>query len=117
MRKTDFTATIREYVEDTRPGDVVTAEAEDSSVWEQDVCEVHDVNGGKIVCVTVGGSIPMMILETVTDDTYVQAYTYKDGNYEHLGRLRKYGREGHAKHDEYDAEGWLNTNEFLSSIK
>lgn len=116
MRETDFAPQIRDYVEDTSPGDTVTADADDSYVNEQDVCEVHDVNGGTIVCVTVGGQIPMMIIETVSDDKYAYAYTYKDGSYEHLGRLRKYGLEGHAKYDDYDAEGWLDVNEFLSEI-
>lgn len=116
MRQTDFAPGIRDYVEDTGVGDTVTAKADDSYVSEQDVCGVHDVNGGTIVCITVGGSIPMMILETVTDDQYVQAYTYKDGAYEHLGRLRTYGVEGHPKYDDYDAEGWLDVDEFLSEI-
>lgn len=116
MQETDFGPAIYDYVEETTAGDTVSVKTKDGAVWEQDVCEVHDENGGKIVCVTVGGSIPMMILETVTDDTVAHAYTYKNESYEHLGKIRTYGRESHAKYDDYDAEGWLDVDEFLGLI-
>lgn len=117
MRWTDFSATIAEFVEDTTKGDSVSAETKSGKyVNEQEVCETHDIDGGKIVCVTVGGQIPMMIIETVSSGNHAHAHTYKQGEFQHLGKLREYGLEGSASFDEYDAEGWLDTEEFLNYL-
>lgn len=118
MRKTDFSATIKEFVEDTTEGDTVSVETNSGKYLnEQKVCDTYEVNGGKIVCVTVGGSIPMMIIETVNDGMHAHAYTYKEEEYRELGKLREYGVEGHPKTDDYEAGGWLNVDEFIQSIK
>jgi hypothetical protein len=117
MRYTNLDATIRDFVEDTTPGDSVSVETKKGKYLnEQKVCETHDVNNGKIVCITVGGNIPMMILETVSDDNYTYAYTYKDDQYVDLGRIQEYGVQGHAQFDDYDATGWLDVQEFVQEI-
>lgn len=118
MRSTDHAASIRDFVEDVTLGDTVTVETKKGKYLnEQSVSGVHNVDGGKIVCITVGGDVPMMILETVSEDTYTHAYTYKDDSYQHIGRLREFGHEGHPKFDEYDAEGWLEVEEFIQAIQ
>jgi hypothetical protein len=117
MRSTSHSATIQDFVEETTAGDIVTVETKKGKYLnEQRVCEIHSVQGGKIVCITVGGQIPMMILETISDDTYTYAYTYKNEQYVSLDRLRKYGVEGHPKSDNYEAEGWLDVQEFTEFI-
>lgn len=118
MRRADLSATIKEFVEDTTEGDTVSVETKNGRYLnEQRVCDTYELNGGKIVCVTVGGSIPMMVIETVTDEVHAHAYTYKEEEYIELGKLREYGLEGHPKSDDYEATGWLNADEFIQAIK
>ena len=117
MERTTHAASITELVNRTTKGDVVSARTKQNSyVTDQDVCETHSVDDGKIVCVTVGGEIPYMIIETVTDDVYANAYTYKDDTFEHVGTLREYGVEDHATRKTYKATDWLDITVFLHEI-
>lgn len=117
MRASTFNPEIRDLIENATAGDSVTAKTSDHSVYEQKVCDTYEVDTGKIVCVTVGGQIPMLILETISDDVRVNAYTYKDDEFVHEGKVRKAGVEGYTKNKDYDAEDWLDVEEFIESIE
>lgn len=117
MRTSTFNPEIQDLIENATAGDSVTVKTSDQGVYEQKVCDTYDVDGGKIVCVTVGGKIPMLILETISNDKAVNAHTYEDGEFVHTGKVRKAGVEGYTKKKEYDAEDWLDVKEFLESIE
>lgn len=118
MQRTTHAASITDLVDRTTKGDIVSARTKRNNyVNEQDVCETHSVDEGNIVCVTVGGEIPYMIIETVTDDVYANAYTYTDDVFEHIGTLREYGVEDHATRKTYNATDWLDVAEFLQRIE
>lgn len=117
MITTDFKPSIYDDVEDVQKGDEITAlTSSGSKLYNQDVCDVFDVNDGKIVCITVGGEIPMLILETVTDGKYVNAYTYVDGAFEQEGHVDTFGSKQKSA-GSYKAEGWLEPYEFLKAIQ
>lgn len=111
-------ATIREFVDDATAGDIVTVETKDRKYLNrQNVCERHEVQDGTIICITVGGDIPMMIVETVSDDKCAYAHTYENSEFKQIGELSEFAIEGHPKFNNYSAEGWLDITEFVQYIK
>lgn len=117
MITTDFKPSIYDKVEEVEKGyEVTVLTSSNSKLYNQRVCDVFDVDSGKIVSVTVGGETPMLILETVTEDKYVNAYTYKDGEYQSEGYVTTFGMKQHPA-GEYKAEDWLDPHIFLNKIQ